>query len=250
MSDRKPISRRDLLRGRFLPDCTIDARGSIVMRYPKSTTDIETSQNSSSRTRFRRSIPLHRPPGAVEECTFLKDCTRCDACIDACPHYAIVHAPPRFREAASTPMIDPDHSPCYMCEDLPCIDVCEPDVLSRAVPIMMGTARITNQTCLAYHNQSCTVCSEQCPVEGAIEVIAGQPRIVEETCTGCGVCRYVCPSPENAILLMPTFQRPGNDEQPAAPSFDEQAAPVDEGRSSTDWAVARSRGTRSGGKLR
>ncbi len=31
----------------------------------------------------------------------------------------------------------------------------------------------------------------------------------EETCTGCGVCRYVCPAPENAILLMPAFSRPG-----------------------------------------
>jgi translation initiation factor RLI1 len=36
----------------------------------------------------------------------------------------------------------------------------------------------------------------------------GKPRIIEETCTGCGVCQHVCPAPANAILLMPVQERP------------------------------------------
>ncbi len=36
----------------------------------------------------------------------------------------------------------------------------------------------------------------------------GKPTVNEATCTGCGVCRSVCPAPENAILLMPIFLRP------------------------------------------
>ncbi|WP_236625063.1 4Fe-4S binding protein [Rhodopirellula sp. SWK7] len=40
-------------------------------------------------------------------------------------------------------------------------------------------------------------------------VTDGKPTVVEDACTGCGVCRYVCPAPENAILLMPALARPG-----------------------------------------
>ena len=76
----------------------------------------------------------------------------------------------------------------------------------------MGTARITPQTCLAWNAMTCTVCLEQCPVEGAIVMESGKPRVLEEHCTGCGVCRHVCPAPENAVLLMPTFIRPARPE--------------------------------------
>ena len=35
-----------------------------------------------------------------------------------------------------------------------------------------------------------------------------RPHIVEETCTGCGVCHFVCPAPENAVIIMPLAERP------------------------------------------
>lgn len=59
---------------------------------------------------------------------FLDGCTRCDKCLQGCPHDAIVHAPDRLREAAGTPIIDPDQQPCMMCDDFPCIAACEPNV--------------------------------------------------------------------------------------------------------------------------
>lgn len=225
--DQPDISRREMLRGRFLTRLLRDAaapapndaaappspRKPMVMRYPKTTSDVDAQGGPGAQptasSRSRGAIPVLRPPGAVDEQTFLAECTRCNECITACPHDAIVHAPPRFRQAAGTPMIDPDRQPCLMCDDFPCIDACEPDVLSHLLPKTMGTARIVNQTCLAHQGTTCTACHEQCPVPGAFDLSSpGKPRINESDCTGCGVCRYVCPSPENAVLLMPTFVRP------------------------------------------
>jgi MauM/NapG family ferredoxin protein len=153
--------------------------------------------------------PVHRPPGAIAETQFLAGCTRCGDCMEACPHEAIRKAPERLGAIAGTPIIEADVAACMMCEDFPCIAACEPGVLVDSIAPIMGTARVTAQLCLAYHRTLCTVCSERCPVPGAIKVTEGRPSVDEAICTGCGVCRYVCPAPENAILLMPAFARPG-----------------------------------------
>jgi ferredoxin-type protein NapG len=200
MSDDHHLSRRDLFHGRFSgdpPDRAASQGRSELASPPKSLS-----------ARYQKAFPVLRPPGAIEEEAFLAGCTRCEACIKACPHTAILHAPLRFRRAAGTPMIDPIQQPCWMCRDFPCIAACEPDVLRLAAPKKIGIARIDIQTCLPHQGQACTVCSEQCPVPGAIELIAGRPRIVEATCTGCGVCQFVCPAPHNAVLLMPLAERP------------------------------------------
>ena len=226
MSDDRGMTRREWLRGRFLRDHKkstgpLDratelpaghAAGLPVMRYPQAASDLNgTSPNQTradSPQARRRVIPLFRPPGAISETQFLTSCTRCEECITACPHDAIVKAPAQFREAADTPMIDPDRQPCLLCHDFPCIEACEPLALDRALPVSLGTARITEQTCLAYQGTVCSVCSERCPVDGAITQVDGKPRVDESLCVGCGICRFVCPAPENAILLMPQFTRP------------------------------------------
>lgn len=240
---RGGISRRDFVQGRFWGALGLDRssgqqlaeddpsqatqrprRRSLVMRYPKSLREVSAGDPLQNRqgqdapvpptSARRRTIPVLRPPGAIDEEGFLAGCTRCDRCVQACPHDAILHAPDRFREAAGTPIIDPDHQPCLMCEDFPCIAACQPNVLTQLVPKMMGTAIVTEHLCLAHHGTTCTVCSERCPVEGAIDVRDGKPTVNESTCTGCGVCRYVCPAPENAILLMPSFLRPSPPQEP------------------------------------
>ncbi|QDT05402.1 quinol dehydrogenase periplasmic component [Rubripirellula lacrimiformis] len=161
------------------------------------------------RTPVARTIPVHRPPGSIDEYAFLAGCTKCGDCIEACPYDAIVKAPDRLGIVAGTPIIDADSSACMMCQDFPCIASCDAGVLIDNIPPIMGTARVTPHLCLAYHSTTCTVCSERCPVERAITVSDGKPSVNEDVCTGCGVCRYVCPAPENAILLMPAFSRPG-----------------------------------------
>lgn len=213
MSDEQHISRRELLRGRFLGGFLKRARESIADSFPAFHDDRETLSSaapmpSHESPRYLKSFPVLRPPGAIEEEAFLDGCTKCNACVEACPHDAITHAPLRFRRAAGTPMIDPIESPCRMCEDFPCISACEPNVLRMSMPKKMGIARIDMFTCLAHTGSYCTVCSEHCPVDGAIELTNGKPRINEETCTGCGVCQHVCPAPANAVLLMPVKERP------------------------------------------
>lgn len=217
MPDDRNISRRQLLRGRFLnsllgrvSDAVSDSLGPLASPLA-SQPDPPTAAPTAQSPLHHKAFPIHRPPGAIEESAFLENCTRCDACIHACPHDAIVPAPARFRHAAGTPMIDTSPastSACRMCDDFPCIAACEPNVLRMDMPKVMATARIDIYTCLAHQNSFCSVCSEQCPVQGAIKVINGKPRIVEDTCTGCGVCHHVCPAPSNAVLLMPLADRP------------------------------------------
>lgn len=82
---------------------------------------------------------------------------------------------------------------------------------SGNIPPATGTpnqvAIIQGKYCLAYHGSYCSTCYERCPVPGAIEFDDAIPRVVLETCTGCGVCHEVCPAPENAILV--AERRPG-----------------------------------------
>ncbi len=226
-------SRRNLLRGRFGKLVPPSGRGAVpqssLQRYPISPVRHPGTESTES-TRPPRSLggisieavpptdlrpaqlpvhaPVFRPPGAVAETQFLAGCTRCDACVAACPYQAITKVPPRMGSLAGTPTILADAQACWMCHDFPCIAACEPGVLVASVPKIMGTARITEHLCLAHHGTTCTVCSERCPVPGALDVQAGKPTVVEDLCTGCGVCRYVCPAPENAVLLMPALIRP------------------------------------------
>lgn len=223
MSDEKDISRREVLRGRFLAGFVGAVSDAITNKLdalkqldekaaiPNETIappEIKKQESIVARNKYNRAIPVLRPPGAVDEPTFLKDCTRCGDCINACPHDAIILAPDRFGEAAGTPMIDPTEAPCHMCEDFPCIAVCEPGVLTHDVPKTMGTARIEPFHCLAHNGSICTDCFDACPVPDALLLNEGLPEIIDDKCTGCGVCHNVCPAPSNAILITPLPERP------------------------------------------
>lgn len=219
-------SRRDLLRGRLWKLIPPERFPRLVTRLPRP----ERTQDKAAAAKPRsinginiepvavtdlttrppvRTIPLHRPPGAVAEAQFIAGCTRCGDCIEACPYDAIRKAPERLGNVAGTPIIEADTAACMMCDDFPCIASCDPGVLTSAIAPIMGTARIKPHLCLAHHHTTCSVCVERCPVDGAITVADGKPMVEEDHCTGCGVCRYVCPAPENAILLMPAYVRPG-----------------------------------------
>lgn len=63
-------------------------------------------------------------------------------------------------------------------------------------------AIIQGRLCLAL-TSFCAACVERCPVPGAMRTERGMPMVVADLCTGCGVCRDVCPAPVNAVLFLP-----------------------------------------------
>ncbi|XAL99320.1 4Fe-4S dicluster domain-containing protein [Phycisphaeraceae bacterium D3-23] len=204
MSDPGNISRRQLLRGR-LPKGIVPPPENAAPTRPLVATS---SGPVASGRAGGRVFPVVRPPGAVDEPAFLKGCTKCDQCVEACPHDAVTHAPIRFRGAAGTPMIDPAQSPCLMCSDYPCISACPEDALMLEVLGPIASARLLDYNCLAHQGSFCTVCHEQCPAPGAITLDQGRPTVHLDHCTGCGVCHYACPAPTNAIAIMPLERRP------------------------------------------
>lgn len=197
MTAERPISRRDLLRGRALRVRAIPAAAPTQI-----------CPTSQAPPPARVALPVIRPPGAIDETGFLDACTRCAECITACPHDAIRLAPARFRAAQGTPIIDPAIQPCLMCDDTPCVTACPTGALLPTLPRTIANATILTWTCIAYQGGTCSVCVEQCPVPGAITLNQGRPEIDASVCTGCGVCHYVCPAPENSVRIMPIEQRP------------------------------------------
>ena len=67
--------------------------------------------------------------------------------------------------------------------------------------------RVRPQLCLAWQGSFCSTCSERCPVEDAIVIELGRPRVVQERCNGCGLCIQVCPAPLNAFEFLPSPQQ-------------------------------------------
>ena len=69
------------------------------------------------------------------------------------------------------------------------------------VGVPKRVVRIRESACLATRS-FCTVCSERCPLPGAIVIELGRPRINDVACDGCGVCVELCPAPERAIEVI------------------------------------------------
>ncbi len=70
-----------------------------------------------------------RPPGALPEEEFLKQCTGCDECMKACPVNVIMIEDQELRH----PVIYPEKDPCIHCEDTPCIQSCPTGALTLKI---------------------------------------------------------------------------------------------------------------------
>jgi len=105
-----------------------------------------------------------------------------------------------------TPIITPKNVPCYLCDDLPCIDVCPTGALAPVkdrAEIAMGIARIDESLCFAYNGILCRACYERCPVYGEAITLKDElyPVVHEDKCVGCGICESVCPVDPIAIIV-------------------------------------------------
>lgn len=161
---------------------------------------------------------LLRPPGAVSNFDAL--CIKCGKCIEACPYQSLHAAPIQAGALSGQPCVDARAQACRLCVDFPCIEACPTGALkpvaSRA-DVKMGHAVINEDLCLSYQAMRCEVCYRACPlIDEAIYIDYGAregdsihavfaPVIVNDKCTGCGLCveRCVVSEPEVAIRIVP-----------------------------------------------
>lgn len=143
---------------------------------------------------FRGTGTSVRPPWAIAERAFVECCTRCDACIQACPERIIA------RGHAGFPVVDFNRGECTFCAE--CVAACAPRALlaphSDAAPDTAWRIKAHIQPgCLALDGVECRVCGEHCEARAIhFQLAAGAvatPEVDHGICNGCGACVSVCP---------------------------------------------------------
>ena len=158
-----------------------------------------------------------RPPGALAEADFNASCIKCGQCVDACPYDTLKLATADSGIPIGTPYFIPRETPCYMCEDIPCVPVCPTGALDHALDNIddsrMGLAVIDIENCLSWQGLRCEICFRECPVQGQAISIEHHPRRISkhamfvplvhsDACTGCGICEKACPTQKAAIRVL------------------------------------------------
>jgi ferredoxin-type protein NapF len=143
-----------------------------------------------------------RPPWSRAAEAFDRACTRCGACVDACPTHVLRLADGRLR-------VDYADGECTFCGA--CATACpEPafDVTAYAAKARPWNvvARIDG-TCLARLGVACDSCGDACEAHAIrFRVHAGpvpDPRVDPQLCSGCGACVRVCPASAIAVVVRP-----------------------------------------------
>jgi len=180
-----------------------------------------------------------RPPGALPEEDFLKACIKCGLCAEACVNRdsnknrdgskrdgTIQMAKGGDHKLIGTPFFVPTDTPCYMCDDIPCVPVCpsgaldKPSLLDKKGELdinkaRMGLAVVHKESCIAFWGIQCDACYRACPLlDEAISLEYQKndrtgkhafllPVVHSDVCTGCGLCEAACVTEKPAIFVLP-----------------------------------------------
>jgi ferredoxin-type protein NapG len=146
-----------------------------------------------------------RPPGALEERSFLDTCSRCGTCVSVCPAQCI-KIDSTGAKGGGAPYIEPDLMPCVVCDGLVCMRDCPSGALVPTALglIDMGTAVWKDNLCVRSKGEDCKICVDRCPLGTvAIELTEGRIEVYEKGCIGCGVCQNYCPTTPKSIVVVP-----------------------------------------------
>ena len=172
-----------------------------------------------------------RPPAAIPEDDFIKACTKCGACVTACPYDTLKLATPGDNKPVGTPYFEPRDTPCEMCPDIPCVPVCpsgalDVDLVSSFIEeknknvldinkAQMGATIIDSKSCIAFWGIQCDLCYRACPLMDEAIVLEYErnertgkhaflkPVVNNDICTGCGLCEKACVTDIPAIKVLP-----------------------------------------------
>ncbi len=133
----KPISRR-----KFLKTSTLVMTGGAVAFGAVSVPLLKSDRL------------LLRPPGALDEDTFLASCIKCGQCLQVCPPKVVKLAGIGQGFGIGTPYIVPREGGCILCSGLPCVLACPTGALAHDLSLgkdaEMGLAVLTGaDTCLS-----------------------------------------------------------------------------------------------------
>lgn len=153
-----------------------------------------------------------RPPGALDEDEFVKTCSRCFKCGNACPNGCIqYHGPEAGARRAFTPYLKARERACILCGE--CAKVCPSGALQPFEPtregwlagVDMGMARVNEGLCYSFHGRTCGACYRACPLAGqAIKIgLYETPHVDPSKCVGCGLCEQACLHLPQAIRVIP-----------------------------------------------
>ena len=170
-----------------------------------------------------------RPPAALKEKDFIKNCIKCGLCVEACPYDTLNLSKPGDHFPTGTPYFIPREIPCHMCSDVPCVPVCPSGALDKSLLLgqlsqnskldinkaRMGIAVIDEGSCIATWGIQCDACYRACPLMGkaiTIEFSKNErtgkhaflkPVVNGDFCTGCGMCEHSCVVEKAAIYVLP-----------------------------------------------
>lgn len=155
-----------------------------------------------------KALRWYRPPFAQGELAFLLQCTRCDLCIEACPHRVLFRLPLDVGpKAAGTPAMALAQRGCHLCSDWPCVKACTTGALVKPAdqerPSRLSLVVVNPEQCLPYKGPECGACQSVCPIPGALLWNGPRPQVDRTLCVGCALCVEACITQPKALILKP-----------------------------------------------